>query len=91
MGAIVILQVTVDKAVAELLALKEEYKKLTGKEFPAPSRRAPSAKKEKPPQAPKKEKSTEKTHEVSTYFGTLKHDFLNSYLIYIFILCFLSV
>lgn len=59
------LQATIDEAVATLLALKEEYKKVTGKDFPVPSRRAPSAKKEKQPPAPKKEKIKEKTPEVS--------------------------
>lgn len=59
-------QSTIDQAVVQLLALKEEYKKLTGKDFPAP-KRAPSAKKEKQPPAPKKEKAKEKTPEVCLF------------------------
>lgn len=60
-----------DEAVAQLLALKEEYKKATGKDFPAPKgARAPSAKKEKQPQPPKKEKLKEKTPEVNKYNKT---------------------
>lgn len=59
----VLCQVSVDEAVAKLLALKEEYKKVTGKDFPT-QKRAPSAKKEKQAAAPKKEKVKEKTPEV---------------------------
>ncbi|KAG8266743.1 hypothetical protein J6590_065252 [Homalodisca vitripennis] len=55
----------VDEAVALLLTLKEEYKKVTGTEFPT-AKRAATTKKEKQPPAekPKKEKAKEKTPEV---------------------------